>query len=67
MTIILAVNTWKTKNTSSVVHGSRMSSRHDGKHVTVGSNPFEKVKTFKYLGSLLKNRNSIHGEIKRRL
>ena len=28
---------------------------------------YEKTKTFKYLGSLLKNQNSIHEEIKRRI
>jgi hypothetical protein len=36
-------------------------------HITVGSNPSEKVRTFKYLGSLLTNQNSIHGQIKCRL
>ena len=34
---------------------------------TVGSNYYEKVKTFKYLGSLLMNQNYIHEEIKFRL
>jgi hypothetical protein len=29
-------------------------------HIAVGSNSYEKVKTFKYLGSLLTNQNSIH-------
>ena len=33
-------------------------------HIEIGSNSYEKVKTFKYLGSLLKNRNSIHEAIK---
>ena len=33
-------------------------------HVTVGSNSQEKIKTFKYLSSLLTNQNSIHEEIK---
>jgi hypothetical protein len=33
-------------------------------HITVGSNSYEKVKTFKYIGSLLTYRNSIHKEIK---
>ena len=28
-------------------------------HIKIGSNSYEKVKTFQYLGSLLKNRNSI--------
>ena len=34
---------------------------------TVGSNSYEKMKTFKYLGSLLANHNSIQQEIKCRL
>jgi len=29
-------------------------------HIEIGSNSYEKVKTFKYLGSLLTNKNSIH-------
>ena len=33
-------------------------------HITVGSNSHEKLKTFKYLDSLLTNQNSIHEEIK---
>ena len=33
-------------------------------HIKVGSNSYEKVKTFKYLGSLLTNQNSIQEEIK---
>ena len=33
-------------------------------HITIGSNSYEKVKTFKYLGSLLPNQNSIHEELK---
>ena len=33
----------------------------------IGSNSYEKVETFKYLGSLLTNQNSIQGEIKCRL
>ena len=36
-------------------------------HVKIGSNSYEKVKTFKYLGSLLTNQNSIQKEIKCRL
>ena len=35
--------------------------------ITVGSNSYEKVKTFKYLGSLLTNQNPIQEEIKCRL
>ena len=36
-------------------------------HIMVGSNLYEKVKNFKYLGSLLTNQNFIHKEIKCRL
>ena len=35
--------------------------------VRIGSNSYEKVKTFKWLGSLLTNQNSIQEEIKCRL
>ena len=28
-------------------------------HIKIGSNSYEKVETFKYLGALLKNQNSI--------
>ena len=33
-------------------------------HIKIGSNSYEKVETFKYLGSLLTNQNSIQEEIK---
>ena len=36
-------------------------------HIKIGSNSYEKVKTCKYLGSLLTNQNSIQEEIKYRL
>ena len=36
-------------------------------HMKIGSNSYEKVKTFKYLSSLLTNQNSIQEEIKCRL
>ena len=36
-------------------------------HIKIGSNSYEKVETFKYLGSLLTNQNSIQEEIKCRL
>ena len=32
--------------------------------IAVGSNSYEKVKTIKYLGSLMRNHNSVHKEIK---
>ena len=33
-------------------------------HIRIGSNCYEKMKTFKYLGSLVTNQNSIQEEIK---
>jgi hypothetical protein len=36
-------------------------------HIRIGSNSYEKVKSFKYLGSLVTNQNSIQEEIKCRL
>ena len=33
-------------------------------HIKIGSNSYEKVKTFKYLGSLWTNQNHIQEEIK---
>ena len=36
-------------------------------HIKIGSNSYEKVQTFKYLGSLLTNQNFIQEEIKCRL
>ena len=36
-------------------------------YIMAGSNSYENVKTFKYLGSLLINKKSIHEEIKYRL
>ena len=36
-------------------------------HIKIGSNSYENVKTFKYLGSLLTNQNYIQEEIKCRL
>ena len=36
-------------------------------HIKIGSNSFEKVKNFKYLGSLLTNQNYIQEEIKCRV
>ena len=42
--------------------------RHRGmianEHIRIGSNSYEKVKTLKYLGSLVTNQNSIYEEIK---
>ena len=36
-------------------------------HIKIGSNSYEKVKTFKYLGSFLANQNYIQEEIKCKL
>ena len=45
--------------------------RHRGmianSHIKIGCNSYEKLKIFKYLGSLLTNQNSIQDEIKCRL
>ena len=45
--------------------------RHRGmianERIRIGSNSYEKVKTFKYLGFLLTTQTSIHDEIKCRL
>ena len=37
------------------------------KHIRIGNNSYEKVKTFTYLGSLLTNQNCIQEEIQRRI
>ena len=36
-------------------------------HIRIGNNSYEKVKNFKYLGSLVTHQNSIQEEIKCRL
>ena len=55
----LAVNTGKTKYMEIGRHRGMLANAH----VNIGSNSYEKVKIFKYLGSLLTNHNSIHEEI----
>ena len=56
------------KHRKNKVHVSKTSSGHGGKRAYLGDRKsYEKVKTFKYLGSLLTNLNTIHEEIKRRL
>ena len=55
MDIVLAVNTGKTKYMETGLIRGMMTNEH----ITIGSNSYEKVKTFKYLGSLLTNENSI--------
>ena len=59
----LAVNTGKTKYMEIGCHLGMIANEH----IRIGSNSYEKVKTFKYLGSLVTNRNSIQDEIKCRL
>ena len=61
--ISLAVITGKT-NYMEIGHHRGMIANN---HIRIGSNSYEKVKTFKYLGSLLTNQNSIQQEIKCRL
>ena len=36
----------------------------ENEHIKIGSNSYEKVKSFKYLGSSVTNQNSNHNEIK---
>ena len=61
--IDLAVNTGKTKYMETGRHRGMIGNEY----IKIGSNSYEKVKTFKYLGSLLTNQNSIQEEIKCRL
>ena len=55
MDIGLAVNTGKTKYIEIGRHRGVIANAH----IKIGSNAYEKVKTFKYLGSLLTNQNYI--------
>ena len=59
----LALNKGETKYTEIRPHRGMIANEH----VRIGSNSYEKVKIFKYLGSLVTNQNSIHEEIKCRL
>ena len=59
----LAVNTGKTKYMEIGRHQGIIANAL----IKIGSNSYEKVKTFKYLGFLLTNQNSIQEEIKCRL
>ena len=56
----LAVNTGKTKYMEIIRHRGMIANAD----IKIGSNSYEKVKTFKYLGSLLTNQNYIQEEIK---
>ena len=51
----LAVNTGKAKYMEIGRHRGRIANAH----IKIGSNSYENVKTFKYLGSLLTNQNDI--------
>ena len=59
----LAVNTGKTKYMEIGRHRGVIANAH----IKIGRNSYEKVETFKYLGSLLTNQNSMQEEIKCRL
>ena len=59
----LSVNTKKTKYIYIGRHGGMITNVR----IRIGINFYEKVKTFKYLGSLLTNENYIQEEIKCRL
>ena len=59
----LVVNTGKTKHMEMGRHRGIIANAH----IKIGSNSYEKVETFKYLGSLLTNQNSIQEEIKCKL
>jgi len=59
----LAVNTGKTKYME-IEHHRGVLANGD---IKIGSNSYGKVKTFKYLGTLLTNQNYIQEEIKCRL
>ena len=56
----LAVNTGKIKYMEIGSHRGVIANEH----IKIGNNSYEKVKTFKYLGSLLTNQNAVHKEIK---
>jgi hypothetical protein len=55
MDIGLAVNTGKTKYMEIGRHRGMIANEH----IRIGINSYEKVKTFKYLGSMVTNQNSI--------
>jgi hypothetical protein len=56
----LAVNLWKTKYMKIGRHRGMIAKEH----IRNDSNSYEKVETFKYLGSLVTNQNSIQEDIK---
>jgi hypothetical protein len=59
----LAVNVAKAKYMEVEYHRGMVANEH----ITAGSNSYEKAKTLKYLGSLLRNQNFSHVKIKYRL
>ena len=59
----LAVNTGKTKYMEIGSYRGMMAIEH----IKIGSNSYEKVKTFKYLASLFTNQPYVHNKIKCRL
>ena len=59
----LAVNTGKTKYMKIGRHRGMKANAH----IKIGSKSYEKAKTFKYLASLLTNKNCIQEELKYRL
>ena len=56
----LAVNTMKAKYMEVKCHQGMIVNEH----FRIDSNSYEKVKTFKYLGSLVTNQNSVQEKIK---
>ena len=61
--IALAVNIGKTKYMEIRRHRGMIVNEH----IRIGSNSYEKVKTFKYAGSLMTNQNSNQEKIKFKL
>ena len=59
----LEVNAEKTK----YMVMSRDKNAGQNGYIQMGNKSFETMEQFKYLGTILRNQNSIHGEIKNRL
>ena len=59
-TLLVILNTGKTKYMGIGRHRGMIKNEH----IKIGCNCYEKVKTFKYLGSFLTHQNSIQEEIK---
>ena len=60
-----------SRRTEGIINKTDGSESHRGmkanEHIKTGSNSYEKMKTFKYLGPLLTNQNAIQEQIKCRL